>query len=64
VSAANEADQGLLQQFIIKYGQIGIHLPFLEAPFKPTPTLVPASIVLLMVVILLVLPQGLFGRKE
>jgi branched-chain amino acid transport system permease protein len=55
---------GLLEQFIIKYGQIGIHLPFTEAVFKPTPPLVPASTVLLMVIILLVLPQGLFGRKE
>jgi len=55
---------GLLQQFIIKYGQIGINLPFTDAVFKPTPPLVPASTVLLMVVILLLLPQGLFGRKE
>jgi branched-chain amino acid transport system permease protein len=55
---------GLLQQFIIKYGQIGINLPFSDKVFKPTPPLVPASTVLLMVVILLLLPQGLFGRKE
>jgi len=55
---------GLLQQFIIKYGQIGIRLPFLAEPLRPTPPLVPASTVLLMIVILLVLPQGLFGRKE
>ena len=55
---------GLLQQFIIKYGQIGIQLPFMEEPFKPTPPLVPASTVLLMIIILLVMPQGLFGRKE
>jgi branched-chain amino acid transport system permease protein len=55
---------GLLQQFMIKYGQIGIPIPFLEEPFKPTPPLVPASVVLLMVIILLVLPNGLLGRKE
>ncbi len=55
---------GLLQQFIIKYGQIGINLPFLAEPIKPTPPLVPALTVLLMVVILLAMPQGLFGRKE
>ncbi len=55
---------GLLQQFMIKYGQIGINIPFLEEPFKPTPPLVPASVVLLMVIILLVLPNGLFGRSE
>lgn len=55
---------GLMEQFIIKYGQIGIPLPFLEEPFKPSPTLVPASTVLLMVIILLAMPQGLFGRAE
>jgi len=53
-----------MQQFIIKYGQIGIQLPFLAEPFKPSPPLVPASTVLLMVIILLVLPRGLLGRKE
>ncbi len=62
-AAAGSLLVGLLQQFIIKYGQIGIHLPFLGT-FKPTPPLVPASIVLLMVIVLLVMPQGLFGRKE
>jgi branched-chain amino acid transport system permease protein len=55
---------GLLQQFIIKYGQLGIKIPFLEEPFKPTPPLVPATTVLLMVVILLIMPHGLLGRKE
>lgn len=63
-AAAGSILVGLLQQFIIKYGQIGITLPFLAEPFKPTPPLVPASTVLLMVIILLILPQGLFGRKE
>lgn len=55
---------GLLQQFIIKYGSIGINLPFLAEPLKPSPPLVPASTVLLMVIILLILPNGLFGRNE
>lgn len=63
-AAAGSLLVGLLQQFIIKYGQIGINLPFLAEPFKPSPPLVPASTVLLMVIILLVLPRGLFGRKE
>ena len=63
-AAAGSVLVGLLQQFIIRYGQIGINLPFLEEPFKPTPPLVPASTVLLMVIILLILPQGLFGRRE
>lgn len=55
---------GILQQFIVKYGQIGIKLPFIADVLKPTPPLVPASTVLLMVIILLLMPQGLFGRKE
>jgi len=63
-AAAGSLLVGLLQQFIIKYGAIGINLPFLAKPFKPTPPLVPASTVLLMVIILLVMPHGLFGRKE
>lgn len=63
-AAAGALIVGLLQQFTIKYGQIGIHLPFLEEPFKPSPPLVPAMTVLLMVVVLLVMPNGLFGRKE
>jgi len=55
---------GLLQQFIIKYGQIGITIPFTEAVFKPSPPIVPASTILLMVIILLILPNGLLGKKE
>lgn len=55
---------GMIQQFIIKYGAIGIPIPFTEIVFKPTPPLVPASTVLLMVIILLILPNGLLGKKE
>lgn len=55
---------GMMQQFIIKYGQIGIAVPFTDIIFKPTPPLVPASTVLLMVVVLLILPNGLLGKKE
>jgi len=55
---------GLMQQVIIKYGAIGIPIPFTEIIFKPTPPLVPASTVLLMVFVLLILPNGLLGRKE
>lgn len=63
-AAAGAVLVSLLEQFIVKYGQIGIQLPFMDKPFKPTPPLVPASTVLLMVIILLVMPKGLFGRKE
>lgn len=55
---------GLVTQFIIKYGQIGINLPFTEAVFKPSPPLVPASTVLLMVIVLLFLPGGIMGKKD
>jgi branched-chain amino acid transport system permease protein len=55
---------GLLQQFIIKYGQIGIPIPFSDILFKPTPPIVPASTILLMVIVLLILPNGLLGKKE
>jgi branched-chain amino acid transport system permease protein len=55
---------GLLQQFIIKYGQIGIPIPFTDTIFKPSPPIVPASTILLMVIILLILPNGLLGKKE
>lgn len=63
-AAAGSLIVGILQQFIVKYGQIGIKLPFFSEVFKPTPPIVPASTVLLMVIILLLMPQGLFGRKE
>ena len=55
---------GLIQQFMIKYGAIGIPIPFTDILFKPTPPIVPASTVLLMVIILLILPNGLLGKKE
>lgn len=55
---------GMVEQFIIKYGQIGIHLPFSDVIFKPSPPLVPASTVLLMVIVLLFLPGGIMGKKD
>ena len=55
---------GVIQQLMIKFGSVGIPLPGLEEPFKPSPALVPVSVILLMVVVLLVLPHGLFGREE
>ena len=63
-AAAGAVLVGLLQQIIIRYGQTGISVPFLDEPFKPSPTVVPAAAILLMVVVLLVLPSGLFGRSE
>lgn len=63
-AAAGSLMVGIIQQFMIKYGQLGINIPGLAEPFKPTPPLVPASTVLLMVIVLLVLPHGLFGKKD
>lgn len=63
-AAAGAVIVGLVQQIIIRYGQTGINLPFLDEPFKPSPTVVPAATILLMVVVLLVVPAGLFGKKE
>ncbi len=63
-AAAGAVLVGLLQQIIIRFGQTGISIPGLDEPFKPSPTVVPAAAILLMVVVLLVLPTGLFGRSE
>ena len=63
-AAAGAIIVGLVQQFIIRFGQLGINLPFLDEPWKPTPPIVPASTIILMIIVLLALPQGLFGRKE
>ncbi len=63
-AAAGAVLVGLLQQFVIKLGSSGIPLPWLDEPFKPSPSLVPVSVITLMIVVLLVTPQGLFGREE
>lgn len=63
-AAAGAVLVGLLQQFVIKAGSTGIPLPWSDVPFKPSPSLVPVSVILLMVVVLLVTPNGLFGRDE
>ncbi len=55
---------GLIQQLIIKYGQIGISIPFTDVIIKPSPPIVPASTLFLMVVVLLIFPGGLLGKKE
>jgi len=63
-AALGSALVGLIQQFMIKYGQIGIPIPFTDILFKPSAPIVPASTVLLMVIILLLLPNGLLGKKD
>ncbi len=42
----------------------GIQLPFLEEPFRGSPAIAKASTVLIMAIVLLVKPAGIFGKKE
>ncbi len=63
-AAAGAVLVGLLQQFVIKAGSTGIPLPWSDQPFQPSPSLVPVSVILLMIVVLLVVPEGLYGREE
>ena len=53
-----------MQQFVIKTGSTGIPLPWAEEAWKPSPALVPVSVILLMIVVLLVTPNGLLGKDE
>lgn len=55
---------GILQSLMVQLGSVGIPLPGLAEPFKPSPVIVPASSILLMIVVLMVLPNGLMGRDE
>lgn len=63
-AAAGAVLVGLLQQFVIKAGSTGVPLPWAEEAWKPSPSLVPVSVTLLMIVVLLVVPNGLLGRDE
>ncbi len=54
---------GILQSLMVALGSVGIPLPGLDEPFKPSPIIVPASSILLMIVVLMVLPNGLMGRE-
>jgi len=42
----------------------GIHLPWLEKAVRMSPSIARASTVLLMAIVLLVRPSGLFGEEE
>nr|MDJ0498380.1 branched-chain amino acid ABC transporter permease [Acidimicrobiia bacterium] len=55
---------GILQSLVTQLGEVGIPLPGLAEPLKPSPAIVPASSVLVMIIVLLVLPHGLLGREE
>ena len=55
---------GILQQIMVQLGSVGISLPGLAEPLKPSPVIVPASSILLMIIVLMVLPNGLMGRED
>ncbi len=54
---------GLVQQMAIKYSQVGIPIPGLDERLKPTVAIVPASVIMLMVLVLLLAPNGLLRRS-
>ncbi|HUS16722.1 MAG TPA: branched-chain amino acid ABC transporter permease [Chloroflexia bacterium] len=55
---------GLARAFGDQLVTTGIHLPGVEEVLKFSPSIARASTVLLMAVVLLVRPAGLFGKKE
>jgi branched-chain amino acid transport system permease protein len=55
---------GLARAFGDHFVAAGIDLPFLDAPIQGSPAVARASTVLIMAVVLLVRPAGIFGKKE
>ncbi|MEN8040850.1 MAG: branched-chain amino acid ABC transporter permease [Actinomycetota bacterium] len=55
---------GILQQIMVQLGSVGIPIPGLAEPLKPSPAIVPASSILVMIIVLMVLPNGLMGRED
>ncbi len=55
---------GLARAFGDYFVASGLQLPFLEQPFRGSPAIAQASTVLIMAVVLLVRPSGIFGKKE
>lgn len=55
---------GLARAFGDHFVAAGINLPFLETTVKGSPAIAKASTVLIMALVLLVRPAGIFGRKE
>jgi branched-chain amino acid transport system permease protein len=55
---------GLARAFGDYFVASGIKLPFLETALKGSPAVAQASTVLIMAVVLLVRPSGIFGKKE
>jgi len=55
---------GLARAFGDHFVASGISLPFVETIVKGSPAIAKASTVLIMAIVLLVRPAGIFGRKE
>jgi branched-chain amino acid transport system permease protein len=55
---------GLARAFGDHFVASGISLPFIETVAKGSPAIARASTVLIMAIVLLVRPAGIFGRKE
>jgi branched-chain amino acid transport system permease protein len=55
---------GLARAFGDHFVAAGIDLPFLETALKGSPAIAQASSVLIMAIVLLVRPAGIFGKKE
>jgi branched-chain amino acid transport system permease protein len=55
---------GLARAFGDYFVAAGIDLPVLDLTFKGSPAIAKASSVLIMAIVLLVRPQGIFGKKE
>ncbi len=55
---------GLARAFGDHFVASGIDLPFLETTLKGSPAIAKASTVLIMAIVLLVRPAGIFGKKE
>ena len=55
---------GLARAFGDHFVAAGINLPFLEEAVRGSPAIAKASTVLIMAIVLLVRPAGIFGKKE
>jgi branched-chain amino acid transport system permease protein len=55
---------GLARAFGDHFVAVGIDLPLLDATLKGSPAMARASTVLIMAIVLLVRPAGIFGKKE
>jgi branched-chain amino acid transport system permease protein len=55
---------GLARAFGDHFVAAGINIPFVETVIKGSPAIAKASTVLIMAIVLLVRPAGIFGKKE